>query len=484
MEIEPANGRLTRAWGWFKALPSRFMAKVINVGKSIKKLGQDDPRRVIHSLKVGLALTLVSLLYYSRTLFDGFGVAGMWAVLTVVVVFEFTVGGTLCKSLNRGVATFLAGALGLGAERLASLFGPKGEPIVIGLFVFLLATTSTFSRFFPKVKARYDYGVLIFILTFSLVAISGVRVEEILPLAHQRLSTIIVGGATCIVISLCICPVWAGEDLHNLVATNIDKLGNYLEGFGGEYFSCVEDGEGGKKVAKNDNNDKIFLQGYKSVLNSKSTEDTMANLARWEPRHGKFRFRHPWNQYLKIGALSRQCAYHLEALNACINTNIQVPDEFMNKIEEPCTKISEESGKALKSISSSIKTMTDPSPAKPHLENSKNAVNELKIAMKCWSIEHADILAIVPAATVASTLIQIVNCVDNLSESVSELANLAHFKDVDASISPEKPQLLHRGSVNPVFDGDNDDHVVITINKNPTSLPENPKSQGPNPNLR
>lgn len=98
------------------------------------------------------------------------------------------------------------------------------------MILFCAAAAATFSRFYPKIKAGYDYGVLIFILTFSLVAVSGIRVEEILALAHQRLSTIIVGGATCIVISLCICPVWAGEDLHNLVANNIDKLANYLIG--------------------------------------------------------------------------------------------------------------------------------------------------------------------------------------------------------------------------------------------------------------
>jgi hypothetical protein len=86
-------------------------------------------------------------------------------------------------------------------------------------------------RFFPQIKARYDYGVLIFILTFSLIAVSECRVEELLEMAHQRLSTIIVGGATCIVVSICICPVWAGETLHNSVAANLEKLASYLEGF-------------------------------------------------------------------------------------------------------------------------------------------------------------------------------------------------------------------------------------------------------------
>ncbi|KDP36114.1 hypothetical protein JCGZ_08758 [Jatropha curcas] len=480
MEIESATqelkaGPFERAWGWLKALPSKSKAKVISVAKNIKKVGQDDPRRIVHSLKVGLALTLVSLLYYSRTLYDGFGVAGMWAVLTVVVVFEFTVGGTLCKSLNRGFATFLAGALGVGAQQLASLFGNKGEPIVLGFLVFLLAAASTFTRFFPRIKARYDYGVLIFILTFSLVSVSGIRAEEILQLAHQRLSTIIVGGATCIVVSICICPVWAGEDLHKLVASNIDKLASFLEGFGGEYFECLE-----KEDITVSSTEKSFLQGYKSVLNSKSTEDSMVNLARWEPGHGRFGFRHPWKQYLKIGAISRQCAYLIEALNSCINSNVQVPEEFQSKIQESCIKMSEESSKALRSLASSIKTMTNPSPASIHVENSKAAINELKVILKASSLEQADLFAIVPAATVASTLVEVVKCVDKLAESVEELANLAHFKNVEATVSPESKSqlLLHRGTVNPVLDGEND-HVVITIDENPTDSPENQKPARP-----
>jgi uncharacterized membrane protein len=97
MDIESTNqvnkcGIFSRLGGFFKNLPMNFKSKVINAKDSVKKIGKDDPRRVIHSLKVGFALTVVSLFYYSRPLYNGFGVAGMWAVLTVVVVFEFTVG--------------------------------------------------------------------------------------------------------------------------------------------------------------------------------------------------------------------------------------------------------------------------------------------------------------------------------------------------------------------------------------------------------
>ncbi|OIV92282.1 hypothetical protein TanjilG_00300 [Lupinus angustifolius] len=438
-------------------LPRNFKSKVVNFARSLKKLGQDDPRRVIHSLKVGIALTLVSLFYYSRPLYDGFGVAGMWAVLTVVVVFEFTVGGTLGKCLNRGCATLLAGALGVGAKHLATTLGKRGEPIILGGLVFILAAGATFFRFCPKIKQRYDYGITIFILTFSLVTVSGYRVEQIFELAHQRLATVLIGATACMVISIFICPVWAGEDLHKLVASNIEKLANYLEGFEGEYFQCMEDNEKTKKSV---------LEGYKSVLNTKANEESLANLARWEPGHGGFRLRHPWKQYLEIGALVRQCAYRLETLNTYLYPQIQASFEFKCKIQEPCTKMSSESSKALKAISSSMKTMTDPSAAKCHIENSKAATKDLKIALETILLEDVEVLAIISVATVAAILEEITKSVDKIYESVSQLSHLAHFKSVESNVSPEKPPLgplLHRGIINPVVDIYNSDHVEIMI---------------------
>ncbi|XP_031275869.1 aluminum-activated malate transporter 8 [Pistacia vera] len=482
LTTQEKSGFFARVWSWLKALPCSFRAKVIELAKSIKELGKNDPRRIIHSLKVGLALSIVSLLYYARPLYDGFGVAGMWAVLTVVVVFEFTVGGTLSRCLNRGFATLSAGALGVGAQHLASLSGEKGEPIVLGILVFLLAAASTFTRFFPRIKARYDYGVLIFILTFSLVAVSGYRVDELLVLAHQRLTTILIGGATCIIVSIFVCPVWAGEDLHELLVSNLEKLASYIEGFGGEYFQDLESSQ--EVVSKKD---KSFLQGYKSVLTSKNTEESLANLARWEPGHGRFRLRHPWKQYLKIAGLARQCAYQIEALNGfIINSDFQIPPEFQSEIQQSCRKMSAESGKALKALASSIKTMADPSAANPFVEASKNAVKDLKITLKATTLSTnniVDLQAIVPAATVASILIEIVKTVEKISDSVNELANLAHFKTVEATVSPElkvQPHnLLHRGSVQPVLDGEISNHVVIDIDEASDS-PENSKENDGN----
>lgn len=82
-------------------------------------------------------------------------------------------------------------------------------------------------------KARYDYGLLIFMLTFCLVSVTGFRDEQVLDVAHQRLSTILIGSATAVFVSIGICPVWAGDDLHRLVSGNVEKLGNFLESTSG-----------------------------------------------------------------------------------------------------------------------------------------------------------------------------------------------------------------------------------------------------------
>lgn len=61
------------------------------------EVGREDPRRVIHALKVGISLSLVSLLYLMEPLFKGIGQNAIWAVMTVVVVLEFTAGVFLWK---------------------------------------------------------------------------------------------------------------------------------------------------------------------------------------------------------------------------------------------------------------------------------------------------------------------------------------------------------------------------------------------------
>ncbi|KAL7133633.1 hypothetical protein ABFS83_12G155200 [Erythranthe nasuta] len=435
-----------------KSIPRKIKSIFMETVKETKRVGEEDPRRIIHAMKVGFALTLVSLFYYFRPLYNGFGQAGMWAILTVVVVFEFTVGGTLSKSLNRG------------------------------------STTSTFTRFFPNVKRKYDYGVLIFILTFSLVAVSGFRVDQILHLAHRRLSTILIGGASCIVISIFVCPVWAGQDLHNLIAANIEKLGAFLEGFGCEFLIFHGDESGKMNSSCKHGDQKSFLEGYKSVLNSKATEESLANFAWWEPPHGRFRFNHPWKQYLKIGALARDCACLIQSLNGYINSKSQslVESEVKMKIKESCMKMSMESGKALKELASAVKTTAfhPLQAAGAHLQNSKSAAHDLKNALENSSLlsAKADLQEIMPLLVVASVLIDINDGVDKIYESVNELSLKACFKNNPKSSKTcelHQQVIIHRGVVKPV--NDSEEHVVVVVVDGGASVEESPEKENRHP---
>ncbi|KAK6138170.1 hypothetical protein DH2020_028106 [Rehmannia glutinosa] len=397
---------------WLKDVPSMVLAKIEEICLQIKKTATDDPRRLIHSIKVGLALTLVSLFYYFQPLYSSFGVSAMWAVMTVVVVFEFSVGATLGKGLNRGLATLVAGGLGLGAHHLA-----------------IVTVASTFIRFFPTVKARYDYGMLIFILTFCLVSISGLRSDEILELAQKRLLTVLIGASTCVIVSICVYPVWAGEDLHKLVAKNIEKIGSFLEGFADECLRTIEETENGKSS----------LVGLNSVLDSKTSVEILANFARWEPGHGQFMYRHPWKQYLKIANLTRQCACRVDALKGYLNSKTQAPQE----IQAIIANMSSESGKALKELSWALETMTKPSyPNNSHSSNLNVASKNLNSILKSdffWE-EHTNLLQVIPVAAVASLLNDTVTSVENIADAIDELSSLANFKIQDSSGVEEKSE--------------------------------------------
>ncbi|KAF7823187.1 aluminum-activated malate transporter 2-like [Senna tora] len=216
--------------------------------------------------------------------------------------------------------------------------------------------------------------------------------------------------------------------------------------FGDEYFRTSEGEVESSKSA---------LQGYTSVLNSKQAEENLANFARWEPRHGRFKYRHPWKQYLKIGSLSRQCAYRIDALHGFLNTSSKTPVEIRSKFEEPCMKMSKETGNALKELAEAISKMVVPSCAEPHISKSKMGAMNLRSKLTTELKEGANILEAIPAVTVAWLLVDVVSCTEKLAESIQELSSQAKFKNKEVKVAPEESQELPNTTPN---------HVIITVN--------------------
>uniref|UniRef100_A0A803PP70 Aluminum-activated malate transporter 10 n=1 Tax=Cannabis sativa TaxID=3483 RepID=A0A803PP70_CANSA len=444
--LAPEKGLLSKFFLGLKGLIIWIFSKPAKFFHNAWKIGCNDPRKVIHCLKVGIALTAVSFFYYMRPLYDGVGGTAMWAVMTVVVVFENTVGATLCKCLNRICGTFLAGFVAIGVHWIARHSGDKVEPFIVGVSVFILASAATFSRFIPSVKSRFDYGTMIFILTFSFVSISGYRVDKLFDLAHQRLSTIIIGTSLCILVIMTVCPIWAGQELHTLINRNMDKLGDSLDGCIADYFSG--------------NNNKESEKSYKCVLSSKAAEDTMANFARWEPAHGRFNFRHPWNQYLEIAAAMRGCAYCIEAFNGCIKSENKAPEQLKKQLSNICLEVSSNSTSVMKELATILKTMKKSSRLDFLVEQMNTSVEELQNDLKSLpgvstplplplpenstpKLEANDddssnvaasvpvsvpLMEIIPLVTLTSLLIEITVRIKSTVKSVEKLADLAHFQ--------------------------------------------------------
>ncbi|XP_061346971.1 aluminum-activated malate transporter 10-like [Gastrolobium bilobum] len=432
--------------------------KLCKFVKKAWELGLNDPRKFIHCLKVGIALSAVSFFYYLKPLYDGVGGNAMWAIMTVIVVFEYTAGATISRTINRLCGNSIAGFLAIGVHWIATRAGGELEPIISGVSLFLLASAATFFRFIPTMKARFDYGALAFILTFSMVSISGYRVDELLVMAQYRICTVIIGGSLCIIVSLIIQPIWAGMELYVLITGNLDKLANSLQCCVAQYFSYDEAPEAGSDEEFNKK-----LLGYKCVLSSKATEEVMANLARWEPPHGRFNFRHPWKQYLKIGASMRCCASCIDALIGCINSKNKASDDMKKNMSSISIKVGASTASIIRELAITIRNMKKSSKVDTLVAEMNSAAKELRNLIKSYpnlvnqqshnaqdtpteaaspcevaAKTEVPLMEIIQVVTVASLLIEIVARVEGIVKAVEELSNLAKFQPAMCATSKEQ----------------------------------------------
>ncbi|XP_021281000.1 aluminum-activated malate transporter 8-like [Herrania umbratica] len=378
-----------------------------------------DMRKVIHSIKVGVALVLVSLLYLLDPLYKEVGENAMWAIMTVVVVFEFFAGATLSKGLNRGIGTVLGGGLGCLAAAFAQAVSGIGKAIVVGIAVFVFGAAATYTRQVPNIKKKYDYGALIFILTFNLVVVSGLRAEQVLELARERLSTILMGFAICVFISLLVFPIWASDELHDSLISRFEDLARSLEGFSKEYF---------ENVTGKENKSSANFSSCKAVLHSKTKDESLVNFARWEPWHGKFGFSYPWGKYIKIGGDLRDLATTILSLKGCLRSPTQSSEGLRQSVKEPCEAMISSLAWTLRELGESIKSMRKCPSEDVVVPKLKSVRLELSLvvtpATLGTNLENADGLGL---ASFLYSLMEMVENMDELAKDVEELGELGGF---------------------------------------------------------
>lgn len=312
------------------------------------------------------------------------------------------------------------------------------------------------SRFVPTLKQRFEYGATIFLLTYALVGVSGYRVQDVAPMALQRLLTVSIGAFICVAVCALVSPVWAGQELQHLVARNIDKLADAIEDLPFVSESGGVDGDG---VAARETGHIIM-----SVLNGKAAEDALANLAAWE-----FGFRHPDGHYQAIGAATRRCACCVDALIAsCVagsetRRHHQTPAHTTKHLDGTCAALSRHCAAVLRLTSASVSSMTLPAgrlalavhdmnasaeklraalrrltemiPEESNKSSSGTTDNEQSTAHRQLQSRNRprslSLVEALPLFTAASLLLEICTRVEGVVHAVTALATSAEFENSD-----------------------------------------------------
>ncbi|XP_051218821.1 aluminum-activated malate transporter 6 isoform X2 [Lolium perenne] len=350
----------------------------------LRALARADPRKPVFALKVSLALVLISLIGFlrePREIVDH----TMWAILTAVLVFEFSIGETLSRGLNRGLGTITAGGLAIAVALLATHLGQL-EKLILIVSTFVVGFFTNLVKLHPKMMP-YEHGFRVFLMTFGYLLVSGYNTGTFTETALYRFVMVAIGAAISVAINICICPIWAGEDLHNLIAENFAGVAKSLEGCVDGYLKCMEYKRIPSTILAYQASDDPLYSGYRAAFEASAREETLVwscsmfttytwiifssilgqcsrmclqlGFALWEPRHGPYKMKNcPWKSFTKVSGALRHCSFAVIALHGCILSEIQATPDNRRIFATEIQKVGKEGAKVLRELGDKVKTMT------------------------------------------------------------------------------------------------------------------------------
>ncbi|KAJ3684948.1 hypothetical protein LUZ61_014112 [Rhynchospora tenuis] len=284
---------------------------------------KEDKHRVAFSLKAGLAVMIVSLLLLISQPYEVFSANIIYAVLTVIVMFEYTVGATLIRGFNRASGSLLAGICALIVIQIILVTSHAAEPYIIGVSIFLIAVVTSLMKLWPPL-VPYEHCFRVILFTYCLLIDSAYRNTNPVFSALSRLYCIGIGAAVAVLVNVLVFPIWAGEQLHKELIASFHAVADSLQGCVKKYLNS--DGSENIVYSQSITDDFPYepsFQNCRAIMDSSARIDFLANSAKWEPPHGRFRLFYPWSQYVKVVSILRHCAYEVMALHGCLQSEIQ-----------------------------------------------------------------------------------------------------------------------------------------------------------------
>ncbi|EEF33248.1 conserved hypothetical protein [Ricinus communis] len=319
------------------------------------EMGWSDPRKVIFAIKMGLALSIVYFLIFSKANRD-ISQYSVWAILIVILMFEYTIGVTFIKSFNQLLGTLCAGILAFGFAELSLMVG-KREEIVILCGIFITGLFASHLKLYPTMKP-YEYGFRVFVLTYCILMVAGNRTSESTERIVTRLVPIALGACVCLVVNVSVYIIWSGNVLHSLLVKQLKDVASSLEGCVNGYLKFVEYEKFTSKNLTCQAHDDPLYNGYRSVVDPTSKEEDLLGFANWEPAYGRFKmFNYPWRNYVEVCDALRHCAFIVMALHGCILSEIQAPAATRQVFQSELHRVGAEAAKVLRELGCKVEKM-------------------------------------------------------------------------------------------------------------------------------